>query len=39
MIRKKIKKSWNKIFKKKDWGEYPAEDLVRFFKKLKKKKK
>ncbi len=38
MIRKKIKKSWNKIFKKKDWGEHPAEDLVRFFKKLKKKK-
>jgi len=37
MIRHKIRKSWNKVFKKKNWGEYPAEDLVRFIKKLKKK--
>lgn len=37
MIRHKIRKSWNNVFKKKNWGEYPAEDLVRFIKKLKKK--
>ena len=37
MIRKKIKKSWNKVFEKKDWGENTAEDQVRLIKKLKKK--
>ncbi len=37
MNKKKIQKNWNNIFKKKKWGEYPAEDLVRFIKKLKEK--
>lgn len=30
-----LKKNWNMVFKTKNWGEYPAEDLVRFIKKEK----
>ena len=30
-----LKKNWNAVFKTKTWGEYPAEDLVRFIKKEK----
>ena len=41
---KENKDIWNKIFSSRDWGQYPAEDLVRFISnnfgksKLKKKK-
>ena len=28
--------NWNKVFRNKEWGEYPAEDLVRFIKNEKK---
>ncbi len=30
---------WEKTFKKKKWGEYPPEDLIRFIRRLKFKKK
>jgi len=30
-----LKNNWNAVFKTKKWGEYPAEDLVRFIKKEK----
>ena len=33
------KKIWDHIFKKKNWGEYPAEDLIRFEKKFLNNKK
>ena len=30
---------WDKLFKKRDWGKYPPEDLIRFIKRLKKNTK
>lgn len=34
-----MKNVWDNIFKKKKWGEYPPEDLIRFIKRFKKKNK
>ncbi len=31
----KLKETWDGVFKEKKWGQYPAEDLVRFFSKYK----
>ena len=30
-----LKQTWDNVFKNKTWGEFPAEDLVRFFSKFK----
>jgi ubiquinone/menaquinone biosynthesis C-methylase UbiE len=34
-----MNETWDKLFKKRDWGKYPPEDLIRFIKRLKKNTK
>ena len=29
-----LKKTWDNVFQNRTWGEFPAEDLVRFFSKF-----
>ena len=33
-----MNKTWEKLFKKRDWGKYPPEDLIRFIKEKKNTK-